>query len=140
MPKIVVGGIVLGEQRYTLADLWIRLLDGFRRDYMPTVQLWDALCMLLILHKMYELHKLGREASATALSRGIGMPRATMQRKLAQLTKMGYITKRRHRFLLSAGQLNSPLTIEGFRKRFLMVEAASEKMLEMGEATLLPVD
>jgi hypothetical protein len=59
MPKIIIGGIVLGEQRYTSADLWIRLLDGFRGDYMPTVQLWDALSMLLILHTMCELHKLG---------------------------------------------------------------------------------
>jgi hypothetical protein len=45
---------------------------------------------------------------------------------------MGYITKRRHRLLLSVDQLNRPLTIEGFRKRFLVVEAAPEKMLEMG--------
>jgi hypothetical protein len=39
--------------------------------------------------------------------------------------------------LLSVDQLNRPLTIEGFRKRFLVVEAAPEKMLEMGEPTLL---
>jgi len=115
-----------------MADLGIRLMEGIRNDYMPSVKLWDALGMMLILHKMYELHTIGREASASALSRGIGMPRTTLQRKLAQLKKIGVIEQRGQRYLMSPEHLNHPMILHGFRRRVALITRAQKRMLRSG--------
>jgi biotin operon repressor len=131
MPKSTISAIFLGKQRHALADLSIRLMAGFRHDYMPGVKLWDAFGMMLIMHKMYELHTAGHEASASALSRGIGMPRTTVQRKLAQLKKIGVIQQRGQRYLMSAEHLNHPMILHGFRRRVALVTRA-QKGLQSG--------
>ena len=115
-----------------MAGLGIRLLEGIRNDYMPSVKLWDALGMILILHKMYELHTTGRDASSSALSRGTGMPRTTVQRRLAQLKKIGVIEQRGQRYLMSPEHLNHPLIMHGFRRRVALVTRAQKRMLQSG--------
>jgi biotin operon repressor len=132
MPKSTINAIFLGKQRHAMADLGIRLMDGFRHDYMPTVKLWDALGMMLILHRMYELHRIGREASASALSRAIGMPRTTVQRKLAQLKKIGVIEQRGQRYLMAPEHLNHPMILHGFKRRVALVTSAQKRMVQSG--------
>jgi DNA-binding transcriptional ArsR family regulator len=74
-----------------MADTVIRLMEGFRDDSLPGVRTWDAFVLLLIIRKIYEIHTAGREVTASALSRAVGMPRTTVLRKLAQLKEIGKV-------------------------------------------------
>jgi DNA-binding IclR family transcriptional regulator len=118
-----------------MATLGIKLIEGFRDDYMPREKLWDAFALLLILNKMYELHQHGREASAAAIGRSIGMPRQTVRTKLAHLKKLGFIEQIGHHYLMNPDHLNHPLMLAGFRHRLLTLRQAPDKMLETSEIT-----
>jgi hypothetical protein len=130
MPKSVMSEIRLWKQRHAMAATIIRLMEGFRDDYLPGMKTWDAFAPLLILRKMGEMHDAGRAASAGALSRSTGLPRTTVQRKLAQLKKMGAIEQHGSRFLMSPPYLNKPIILHGFRRRREMVGHLPMKLAE----------
>src|SRR5580704_7063337 len=96
MPRSVLGRLVLGRQRYAMAELGLKLIEGFTRDYMPGERPWDALGLLLIMYKMVKMHQRGRTASSSELSRVCGIPRETLRRKLARLVRLGFVEKRGH--------------------------------------------
>ena len=130
MRKSVTSEIRLWKQRHAMAATIIRLMEGFRDDYLPGLRTWDAFAPLLILRKMGEMHDAGHAASTSALSRSTGMPRTTIRRKLAQLKKMGAIEQHGSRFLLLPLYLNKPIMLQGFRRRREMVGFLPKKLAE----------
>jgi biotin operon repressor len=132
MPKSVTREIRLWKQRHAMAATIIRLMEGFRDDYLPGLRTWDAFAPLLILRKMGEMHDAGHAASASALSRSTGMPRTTVQRKLAQLKKIGAIDQHGSLFLMLPPYLNKPAILQGFRRRRDMVGRLPKKLSETG--------
>lgn len=83
MPKSVVSELHSFRQRQTLSGNVIRLLESFRDSYFPGVTTWEAFMLLLILHRIGDMHELGRIASASALAWSTGLPRTTVQQARA---------------------------------------------------------
>jgi hypothetical protein len=132
MPHSVIRQLLLGKQRQALGEIVIRLLESARDDYFPGEGLVDFLLFVLILVKMYDINELGRLATASALSRSVGLPRTTMQRKLARLKRMGAIQQRGSRFMLSPSYLNNPQMLLGFKRRVNAVRDAPKKLTKVG--------
>ena len=132
MSKSIIDSLELGRQRYVMAETVIQMVEGFRRDYMPNVRTWDAFALLLLLRKMLDQHMAGRAASASALSRSVGMPRTTVQRKLAQLKKIGAIEQHGSRFMVSPTYMNSPKMLQGFRRRLDFIRSAPKRISVSG--------
>jgi hypothetical protein len=81
MPKTgILDEIKLGRKRYAIAQTVVRLIEGFRADYMPRVKPRDTFTLLFILRKMLDPQMSARPSSASTLSRALGMPRTTVSR------------------------------------------------------------
>jgi len=130
--EAIIDELELGRQRYAMGETVVTLMEGFRKDYMPRVGTWDAFAMLLILRKMLEGHIRGQNASASGISRALGMPRTTVRRKLGLLEKLGAVESIGSRFRVLPAYMNSPHMIRGFRKRRDIVRQAPKKMAETG--------
>jgi hypothetical protein len=130
--EAIIDELQLGRQRYAMAETVVTLMEGFRRDYMPKVGTWDAFAMLLILRKMLEGHTRGQNASASGISRALGMPRTTVRRKLGLLEKLGAVERIGSRFRVLPAYMNSPHMIRGFRKRRDILRQAPKRMAETG--------
>jgi biotin operon repressor len=131
MPKSgILDQIKLGRKRYAMAQTVVRLVEGFRADYMPQVKPWDTFALLFILRKMLEQQMSARPSSASTLSRALGMPRTTVSRKLAILRRIGAIEQHGSRFEVLATYMNSPEMVMGFKRRRDMVQSAAKKMAD----------
>jgi biotin operon repressor len=124
----ILEEIKAGRQRYKMADTVVRLCEGFRADYMPSMKTWEAFVLLLILRKMLDQHVHGQPANASTLARSLGMPRTTVQRRLAQLKQIGAIKQHGSRFAVLSSYMNAPQMLLGFEHRRDMVRSASKKM------------
>jgi hypothetical protein len=131
-PKQIIDAIKFGRERYVLADTVVRLTKEFRTDYVPGAKTWEAFQLLLILHRMIEVDQRGRESSALAVSRAIGMPRTTVQRRLEQLKQMGAVEQRGPRFTVVPTFMNAKHMLEGFERRRDMWGRAAKKMSTTG--------
>jgi hypothetical protein len=131
-PRGIIDAIKLGHERYVLADTVVRLTEEFRDDYVPGAKTWEAFAMLLILRRMLDVHQRGRKSSALGLSRAIGMPRTTVQRRLENLKKMGAIEQDGARFTVLPEFMNASHMVEGFKRRRVIWHRAAKKMSATG--------
>jgi len=116
-PQSIIDEIELGRERYAMAETVVKLMEGMRKDYLPNVKMWDAFTILLIARRMLQVHMRGQKASAAGISRAIGVSRTTVQRKLAQLKKMGAVEQQGARYSIVPAFMNSPHMVGGFRRR-----------------------
>jgi hypothetical protein len=132
MSQKILDAIKFGHERYVLADTVVRLTEAFRADYVPDAKTWEAFALLLILRKMLEQQMNARPSSASTLSRAVGMPRTTVQRRLAQLTKLGAVEQHGSRFAVVPEFMNVSLRVEGFKHRREVWHRADKKMTTVG--------
>jgi hypothetical protein len=130
LPKSVVSAMLSFEQRHTLAESVIRLLETFRDDLFPGVATWESFGLLLILHRIAHMNQLGRAANASALAWSTGIPRTTVRRRLAELRRTGIIEQRGSCYLLSATFMNHARLLRGFKRRREMVRHLSKYLAE----------
>lgn len=130
MPRSAAAQLILGKQRNALMEIVARYLESARDDYLPGESLSDFITCILVVHKMHDMHRLGREATATALSRALGTPRTTLLGKLARLKKRGIIEQNGSRFMLSPAYLNQPHILLGFKRRLRALRGGTEKLSE----------
>jgi hypothetical protein len=130
VPQSTAAQLILGKQRHALMDLIARYLESARDDYLPGESLSDFVTCILIVHKMHDMHQLGREATASALSRALRTPRTTLLGKLAHLKKIGVIKQNGSRFVLSPAYLNQPHILLGFKRRLRSVRGGTRKLTE----------
>jgi hypothetical protein len=130
MPQSTAAQLLLGKQRNALMDIVARYLESARDDYLPGESLSDFVTCILIVHKMHDMHKLGREATASALSRALSTPRTTLLSKLAHLKKKGVIKQNGSRFVLSPAYLNQPHILLGFKRRLHTMRGGTRKLTE----------
>jgi hypothetical protein len=130
MPQSTAAQLILGKQRNALMDIVARYLESARDDYLPGESLSDFVTCILIVHKMHDMHKLGREATASALSRALRTPRTTLLGKLAHLKKKGVIKQNGSRFVLSPAYLNQPHILLGFKRRARALRGGARKLTE----------
>lgn len=135
MPKSISNEMLLGPQRNAMAELCIRLVESIRNDYFPGVKTCEAFELIMIVHRMFDMHAVGRAASASALARSTGIPRSTVQRRMSQLKQMGAVEPQGPRFLLSVSYMNKPNILEGFKRRVNMLEHTPEKLPGVGKLT-----
>jgi hypothetical protein len=127
-PKGIINAIKMGHDRYIMADTVVRLTEEFRDDNFPGMKTWEAFVNLLILYRMLDAHQRGRKSSAVGISRTIGMPRTTVQRRLENLKKMGAIEQDGARFTVLPEFMNASRTVEGFKHRRELWHRADKKM------------
>jgi hypothetical protein len=130
VPQSTAAQLILGKQRHALMELIARYLESARDDYLPGESLSDFVTCILIVHKMHDMHQLGREATASALSRALRTPRTTLLSKLAHLKKTGVIKQNGSRYVLSAAYLNQPHILLGFKRRLRSVGGGTRKLTE----------
>jgi DNA-binding IclR family transcriptional regulator len=111
-----------------MVELMIHLTESARDDFNPGMSLWEFFGRVLLVSKMLKLHDRGREATASELSRLTGIPRTTVMRKLDELSKDGAVERCRHRWIIAPSFYNTPLAIEGFKRRQFLVNRAREKL------------
>jgi DNA-binding transcriptional ArsR family regulator len=131
MPRTAVQRVLLFKQRHAMAETFIHVIESCRDDYFPGETLENVISFVLIIEKMTDINEVGREATASALSRSIGIPRATLRRKLVLLTRLGLIDQRRSRYVISPGGLNHPLMLQGYKDRLTLLANATKKMVKM---------
>ena len=130
-PKKCAESLILGKQRMFLIDTFARLAESARDDHFPDLSLFDFVTYAIILHRIYEQNERGRDANASALERSTGVPRATLRRKLQELTKNWAIEPRGRRFVIAPEFFNTPVSIQGFKRRVKMVKRAAAKLPEI---------
>jgi hypothetical protein len=130
MSRDIIDEIVLGKQRYAIADLVVGLLESARDDMLPFMTTWEFFQHILIIRTMYEMHERDQEASADHLSRWTAIPRSNMQRRLQELLNRGAVEQRGDRYVLTPAFFNSEFMLRGFRLRRIIVKIAPEKMVE----------
>jgi DNA-binding IclR family transcriptional regulator len=81
---------------------------------------------------MYDMHGGGCEPTIASLSRALGVPRATVQRRLTILTKKEFVVRKGARYALCAEPFNEPARMEGFRRRVSMLRGATLRLFELG--------
>jgi len=126
--RSVLNAVILWKQRYAMGELIIRLMEGFRDDYMPRMRICEAFELLVVLEKLVDLHEVHRLGTASAISRSTDLPRTTVHRRLRHLNKLGAVERRGSGFLLVPAFLNSPLMLEGFKQRVHRVVRAPQKL------------
>lgn len=131
MPRTAVQQVLLLKQRHMMAETFIHVMEGCRDDYFPGETLENVISFVLIIEKMTDINEVGREATASALSRSIGISRATIRRKLVMLARLGLIERRRSRYVISPEGLNHPLMLQGYRERLTLLANATKKMVKM---------
>jgi len=131
MPRSAASQLILGKQRNALMEIVTQYLESARDDYLPGESLSNFVTCILVVHKMHDMHKLGREATATALSRALNTPRTTLLSKLAQLKKRGIIKQNGSRFVLSPAYLNQPHILLGFERRLRALRSGTGKLSEI---------
>jgi hypothetical protein len=133
MPRTAIKQLFSGKQRHMMAETFVHIIEGCRDDYFPGETLENVVSFVLIIEKMIDINEAGREATASDLSRSIGIPRATLRRKLARLKVWGMIRQRGPRFVISPEGLNHPIMLRGYRDRLVLLTSATKKMVEMTE-------
>jgi hypothetical protein len=83
--RSALDGIIFWKQRYAIGELVIRLMEGFRDDYMPRVKTPEAFELLIIIEKLLDLHEVGRLGTASAISRSTDIPRTSVYPRLDYL-------------------------------------------------------
>ena len=131
MPRSAASQLILGKQRNALMEIVTQYLESARDDYLPGESLSNFVTCILAVHKMHDMHKFGREATATALSRALNTPRTTLLSKLAQLKKRGIIKQNGSRFVLSPAYLNQPHILLGFERRLRALRSGTGKLSEI---------
>lgn len=133
MTKNIIDEIVLGKQRYAMADLVVQLVESARDDMLPFTAPWEFFQHIAIIRRMYEMHERNQEASDGDLSRSTAIPHSIMRRRLQELSDYGAVERRGHRYVLSPAFFNSEFMLRGFRLRRFIVTVAPEKMAETPE-------
>jgi hypothetical protein len=130
MSRKIIDEIVLGKQRYAMADLVVGLAESARDDMLPFATVWEFFQHIVIIRKMYEMHERGQQASIEDLSRLTTIPGSTMQQRLGELLDCGAIEPRGPRYMLTPAFFNSEFMLRGFRLRRMIVTIAPEKMAD----------
>jgi biotin operon repressor len=93
------------EERALIAQLTIDLIKVLHRGRLKRGRIAGEVEMLLMAGVVLIGHVKGAPRTASQISRSLGIPRATVQRKLAELQKRGVIAshKGQYHFLTDAG-------------------------------------
>jgi hypothetical protein len=127
-----IDTIAFGKERSAMCALVQRLGETFRDDWFPGMSTWEALQLSLIMLCLFRFHSLtGRAQSVSSLSRSSGIPRATLDRKLTTLKRLGYVEQHGTRLMLSVEGLNREHLIQGFKRRISIIRATLAKTLKV---------
>jgi hypothetical protein len=121
-----------------MVETLVRLVESARQDFGPELKTWETFVNLLIIHRMWAVHRNGRLASAAGIAKSIGMPRSTVLRRLRALEKQGAVERKEARYAIVPEFINSPrgvadLGTKGFKRRVTRWQEAGKKMVIVGD-------
>jgi hypothetical protein len=136
--KSIVNAITLAPSRFTMIETVIWMIESIRHDFAPDLKTWECFEHLLIIRRMWAVHRHGGLSSAAGIAQLIGMPRSTVQRRLRYLEKIGAVDRRGTRYAIVPDFINSPhgvegLGVKGFRRRVKRWGEADKKMVIVGD-------
>lgn len=93
------------EERALIAQLTIDLVKVLHRGRLKRARIAGEVEMLLMSGVVLIGHVKGTPRTASQISRALGIPRATVQRKLAELQRRGVVASRKgqYHFVADAG-------------------------------------
>jgi hypothetical protein len=128
MPSSILASVIDERRRHAVADLHDRLVETIRDDYFPDTSTCCAFELALIGTKMWDMVDAGHMASASALSRATGIPRTTVQRRLAYLKRLGAVEQHASKYTVSPTYMNRSTLLDGHARRMLKILAGSKKL------------
>jgi hypothetical protein len=133
-----MAATIFGPQRVMLVEMFFRSLELTREAYLPDVKFAEAVELIMIGGKVYDMQARGHAATCSNLARAIEMPRATLHRKLLQLERAGVIEKCGGRYVMSVACMNGPVPVRNFKRRVANIMQAAKKLSEMDDAQSQP--
>jgi hypothetical protein len=124
-PKELAAQVTLGKQRVQMAHLLFEMMEGVKADLFPNAGSWDVSSLGAVVAKVYKQNESGREATAASLARATGKSRATVQRKLHKLIKLGAVARRDHRYVIVPEYFNERLS--GYARRMALIRKRAEE-------------
>jgi hypothetical protein len=125
------GKDYLREQRITVVDLSLRIIELNRDSYLPGMNLPDAALLLMLAIKIFETQMKGRPTTASVLARALEMPRPTLYRRLRQLIAHDLVEKQGQNFILRMDALSKPDAVQNFKRRVGIIQQAAQKLSEL---------
>jgi len=113
-----------------MAEHIIGFVESARDDFFPGIPSWEAFMLFIIIHRLFSINETGHAANVSELTRATGIPRTTMQRKLAFLKRKGFIEQLGSRFVVSPEQVNKPHALRGFWGRLHKVRGWPKKVVD----------
>jgi DNA-binding transcriptional ArsR family regulator len=112
------------QQRHLMWVGLFRAMESVGNDYLPGEPFYQAFTKIIIVHSMFYSALNGRTTSVSEISRRSGVPRQTVVRKLAELTKKGIVEQRGRRYIPVLSFFNQAGATRRFEKRRALLKQA----------------
>ena len=119
--------IAFANERAIIADMLINLLTNVRLTYVPDLEPADAHELLLTGAHVLIAQLGSQPATASAISRAIGRPRAVVTQRLDELIERGYVEHSGNRYKMTA-KFNVSNLQRHMRSNISIIQAAARRL------------
>jgi DNA-binding IclR family transcriptional regulator len=123
--------IELAEERLVIIKLFLELERSVQESYFPNMLLADALELINVGLLIYEAQQGGRLPTVSDLSKKLGLSRASIRRRLAQLVALGYVERQMNRYMMGPAFGVPPGGRATVQRHIAMVHAAARKLANL---------
>lgn len=132
--------ILMRRERAIMSRMLMQIQKLMHDTYFGTHERFGLTRDLQLVIKFVVLGQLeGRPFGLSKLANEIGVPRATLERRLTSLERRGLIVRRGRGFFVPVSKLNDPPLLQNLQRCVLMVHKASkelEKLPKVGTKTV----
>ena len=125
------------REREILAHLWLDVLRLAHKTHLPDVRFGSAVRLMLIGFAVLLAERDGKPVGAARLARYLGLPRATLERRLAMLVQRGSVIRQGRGYVIRRDAINTSDKLEAHdrivRRHMLAAEELSKIRAHKGK-------
>ena len=125
------------REREILARLWLDVLRLAHKTHLPDVRFGSAVRLMLIGFAVLLAERDGKPVGAARLARYLGLPRATLERRLAMLVQRGSVIRQGRGYVIRRDAINTSDKLEAHnrivRRHMLAAEELSKIRAQKGK-------
>jgi DNA-binding transcriptional ArsR family regulator len=129
-PAVMTLKILYARERAAMARMVIALMRNTNTAYFPDMRLNDAIDLRYVATYVFLGHVEGRLMNVSKLARALGMPRATVLRKLGVLMKIGYVERVGRSYRVTE-KANLPNLLEVVARNAELIKATTKELSKM---------
>jgi DNA-binding transcriptional ArsR family regulator len=129
-PAVMTLKILYARERAAMARMVIALMRNTNTAYFPDMRLNDAIDLRYVATYVFLGHVEGRLMNVSKLARALGMPRATVLRKLGVLMKIGYVERVGRSYRVTE-KANLPNLLEVVARNAEIIKATTKELSKM---------